>query len=174
MSRLLRTKQGSLSDRTTSLRGRPWTGVLPHVQVIRPGHNLRKKQKMKLLLHSFSSLVISALTLALTPAFALGNDTARGGAADLIGANPPPTAKQVSAPMVKHAGSCAQCRTTWSSVTVQESKNKIAQTLPVERHNCGDCKTTVSTQGHGKSKQDVVAHVCQNAGGQSMAGCCVK
>ena len=127
---------------------------------------------MKLHLRSFSSLLIALLAISLTPAFAVGSGSARGGASDLIAASAP--RKEMAMPVATHSTVCAQCRTTWTRVTAPESKGKIAQTLPVERHNCSDCTSTVTTQGHGKAKEDVLAHVCQNATGQSMSGCCVK
>jgi hypothetical protein len=127
---------------------------------------------MKLHFRSCSGLLASVLAISLTPAFAGSSGSARGGASDLIATSSP--AKEMAKPAPKHSMACGQCRTTWSSVTVQESKGKVAQTLPVERHNCGDCKTTLTTQGHGKAKQEVTAHVCQNATGQSMSGCCEK
>ena len=160
-----------------TLRGLAGIGVL-HVSR-RYGLEKQTNQninKMKLHLPTFTALI--AATLAITAAAAFGdiaNGTARGGATDLLNSRPAPAVKQASSPTHQMAAqSCPSCRSTWNTVSVQQSKRNLAETLPVQKHQCGDCKTTLQTIGHGKAKQDVVAHACKQMASGNMASCCAN
>ena len=48
-----------------------------------------------------------------------------------------------------------------------EPKNKVRT-----QHTCPGCNTTITVEGHGKAKKDVVKHVCQKCGSKD-ASCCV-
>jgi hypothetical protein len=122
--------------------------------------------------------LIVAAGLAMVAAFSAAgaeNGTARGGVADLLKVNQGSAAPMAVAPASKHhmANGCTNCRETWTTQTVREPKGNLTRTVAVETHLCGDCKTSIQTTGHGKSKQDVVVHVCK-APSVKMGSCCAK
>jgi hypothetical protein len=131
---------------------------------------------MKLHLLTASAILSTGLVLTLTSAIGADTGTARGGATDLIQSNAPTLQKHTLPAPAKSVASenCPKCRTTWSQVSVGQSKGNVTQALPVERHECGDCRTTLTTTGHGKAKQDVVVHTCQSSTGHKMAACCAN
>ncbi|MBI5388038.1 MAG: hypothetical protein HZA90_25520 [Verrucomicrobia bacterium] len=73
------------------------------------------------------------------------------------------------------AAPCPKCKT--STVTVVERTTKATQpqiATQVQRHECGDCRTSVIPEGHGKMKTDKVVHVCRASGGANSSCCATK
>jgi hypothetical protein len=131
---------------------------------------------MKTSIKSFGLIVAAGLVM--TAAFsAAGSDygTARGGGADLLKLNQGSAAPMTVAPATQHpmANGCTNCRSTWTTQTVQEPKGNLTRTVAVEKHFCADCKTSIETRGQGKNKQEVAVHVCQ-APAAKMGSCCAK
>ena len=70
------------------------------------------------------------------------------------------------------AMSCPKCKNitvTYVEPTYKatESKEKVKS-----QHTCPGCATTITVEGHGKAKKDVVKHVCKTCGSKD-AFCCV-
>lgn len=102
--------------------------------------------------------------------------SARGGAGDLVKRAPAAVAvqKQTSTAHCELAKpDCALCQTVTGTQTVTEGKNNVSKTVPVQKHLCPSCKTSLQTSGHGKAAQQTVAHTCKMAAA-SAKGCCAK
>lgn len=68
--------------------------------------------------------------------------------------------------------SCPKCK----NVTVHYVQPTFKANEPKDKvriqHTCPGCNTTISVEGHGKAKKDVLKHICQNCGSKD-AFCCV-
>lgn len=93
------------------------------------------------------------------------------------------------------AMACSKCTTVWSS-QVQELRPRIYNSyrewgtafqrnrqlassvdpfvVSVGRHFCPGCKSTITTTGHGKHKQEMIKHTCENCGDNSMLCCATR
>jgi len=68
--------------------------------------------------------------------------------------------------------SCPKCKNVSVSY-VERTFKPVATTDKVKtQHTCPSCNNTITVEGHGKAKHDVVKHVCQTCGSQD-AFCCV-
>jgi hypothetical protein len=47
-------------------------------------------------------------------------------------------------------------------------------TVLIAKHLCASCATTISVEGHGKAKRDVVIHKCSSCGAKTLACCTTK
>src|SRR5262249_13391732 len=133
---------------------------------------------MKSLLNILAATLMTGLLASATSSIAgTDNGTARGGATELVKGSRLSTgnASVASAPTTKHSmqQACPACKTTWRTTSVAQSKRSLTETLPVTHHECGDCKTSLTTVGHGKDKKDMTTHVCQAAAAKT-ASCCGK
>ena len=68
--------------------------------------------------------------------------------------------------------SCPKCK----DVTVTYVERTFKASEPKEKvktqHTCPGCNTTITVEGHGKARKDVLKHVCGNCGSHD-AFCCV-
>ena len=68
--------------------------------------------------------------------------------------------------------SCPKCK----NVTIHYVEPTFKATEPKDKvktqHTCPGCNTTITVEGFGKAKKDVVKHVCQKCGSKD-AFCCV-
>ena len=119
------------------------------------------------LLGRLTGLSLAVLfSLAVTTAVsAVDAPTGKGGAKLLMKAQP-----AVSAAVV-HSMSCAQCKDEFSTRCDVTARGAAKPSVLVARHLCPGCETKVSVTGHGKAKQDVVAHRC-TLGQTQGSGCC--
>ena len=99
--------------------------------------------------------------------------SAKGGAQQLM-SKPVKTLEDLSAiqPGDMMVMSCPKCK----DVIVHYVEPTFKATEPKDKvktqHTCPGCSTTITVEGHGKAKQDVVKHVCKNCGSED-AFCCV-
>jgi len=100
--------------------------------------------------------------------------SAKGCAQQLMQSKPVKTLEDLSA---VHPGdmmvmSCPKCK----NVTVSYVEPTFKATEPKEKvktqHTCPSCDNTITVEGHGKAKKDVVTHVCKTCGSKD-AFCCV-
>ena len=99
--------------------------------------------------------------------------SAKGGAGQLM-SKPVKTLEDLSAlqPGDMMVMSCPKCKNVTISYVeltfkAMEPKNKVKT-----QHTCPGCSTTITVEGHGKAKKDVVKHVCMKCGSKD-ASCCV-
>ena len=107
-------------------------------------------------------------------ALAADTKTARGGASELMKLKPLKTGEDVAAlkPGDQVVMSCPKCKTVTVTRIVKENKPGQTSAVPTSEHLCPGCDNKASVTGHGKSKKDVVTHVCSNCGSKD-AFCCV-
>lgn len=68
--------------------------------------------------------------------------------------------------------SCPKCK-DMTVTYVERTFKPMATTDKVKTvHTCPSCNNTITVEGHGKAKHDVVKHVCQKCGSHD-AFCCV-
>ena len=105
--------------------------------------------------------------------YAQEKGSAKGGAQQLM-SKPVKTLEDLSAvqPGDMMVMSCPKCK----DVTVHYVEPTFKATEPKDKvktqHTCPGCNTTITVEGHGKAKKDVVKHVCQKCGSKD-AFCCV-
>ena len=100
--------------------------------------------------------------------------SAKGGAQQLMKAKPVNTVEDISTiqPGDMMVMSCPKCK----NVTVSYVEPTFKAVEPKEKvktqHTCPGCNTTITVEGHGKAKKDVLKHVCMTCGSKD-AFCCV-
>lgn len=101
--------------------------------------------------------------------------SAKGGAQQLM-SKPVKTLEDLSAvqPGDMMVMSCPKCK----DVTVHYVEPTFKATEPKDKvktqHTCPGCQTTITVEGHGKAKKDVVKHICQHCGSKDAFCCVVK
>ena len=121
--------------------------------------------------------VIVALTIAAgvtSNTLAAEPKTARGGASELMKLTPVKTAEDLAAlkPGDQVVMSCPKCKTVTVTRITKENKPGQIRAVPASEHLCPGCDNKATVVGHGKTKKDVVTHVCSNCGSKD-AFCCV-
>ena len=129
---------------------------------------------MTTLTKSFALSCTAGLLLLATSLAGAEPRTARGGGADLAKPRDLVVGALAATGECNHqaVSACAKCETVTKTRTVTEPKGNISKTVVVQNHLCGDCKTSVTTVGHGKAKTDVVQHTCKAV--DKTASCCAK
>lgn len=155
------------------ISGNPPVGLMQKRQ-----QNKRKVKKMKTTNKSNTWLLTIALAVAAVivlpvSASAQEKGSAKGGAGQLM-SKPIKTLEDLSAlqPGDMMVMSCPKCKNVTISYVeptfkAMEPKNKVKT-----QHTCPSCNTTITVEGHGKAKKDVVKHTCGNCGSHD-ASCCV-
>ena len=135
--------------------------------------NMKKQTTLKSLLIG-STLVVALLLATAYTALAQEKGSAKGGAQQLMQSKPIRTLEDLSSiqPGDMMVMSCPKCKNVTihyvePTFKAMEPKNKMKT-----QHTCPGCNTTITVEGHGKAKKDVVKHVCQNCGSKD-AFCCV-
>jgi hypothetical protein len=128
----------------------------------RKNRNMKTSSKI-----SLTSLALSVTFLA-SFAFAIKADEAvfKGGAQKLL---QPPAA--VVIPAKAKTMACPKCTYEWTARPIVQTKATAPRTEMIARHLCAGCETTITVQGHGKVKHDVVTHACNTCGAASLACC---
>ena len=99
--------------------------------------------------------------------------SAKGGAGQLM-SKPIRTLEDLSAlqPGDMMVMSCPKCK----NVTIRYVEPTFKAMEPKDKvktqHTCPSCNTTITVEGGGKAKKDVVKHVCEKCGSKD-ASCCV-
>lgn len=119
------------------------------------------------------AVAVALFAFAATDVRAQEKGSAKGGAGQLM-SKPIRTVDDLSAlqPGDMMVMSCPKCKNVTISYVeltfkAMEPKNKVKT-----QHTCPGCNTTITVEGHGKAKKDVVKHVCQKCGSKE-ASCCV-
>ena len=101
--------------------------------------------------------------------------SAKGGAGQMM-SKPVKTLEDLSAlqPGDMMVMSCPKCKNVTISYVeptfkAMEPKNKVKT-----QHTCPGCSTTITVEGHGKAKKDVVKHVCMKCGSKDASSCVMK
>jgi hypothetical protein len=68
--------------------------------------------------------------------------------------------------------SCPKCKNVTVHYVQPTFKAMEPQDKVKTQHTCPSCNTSITVEGHGKAKKDVMKHVCQNCGSKD-AFCCV-
>ena len=68
--------------------------------------------------------------------------------------------------------SCPKCKNVTVTYVEPTFKAMEPKEKVTARHTCPSCDTTITVEGHGKAKKDVVKHVCKSCGSKD-AFCCV-
>lgn len=116
-----------------------------------------------------SLIACAAFALALT---ANAADQVKG--AEKLMSKPVKTLEDLSAvqPGDMMVMSCPKCK----NVTVNYVEPTFKATEPKDKvkaqHMCPSCRNTITVEGHGKAKKDMVKHICQHCGSKK-AFCCV-
>ena len=122
----------------------------------------------------FISVALAVATLTLLPVNSTAQDkgSAKGGAQQLVTPVRTPHDLGELKPGDMMVMSCPKCK----NVTVSYVEPTFKATEPKDKvktqHTCPSCGTTSSVVGHGKSKRDVLKHVCTTCGSKD-AFCCV-
>jgi predicted RNA-binding Zn-ribbon protein involved in translation (DUF1610 family) len=122
------------------------------------------------------SCLALALVLATTgTALAQEKGATKGGATQLM-SKPVKTLEDLSAlqPGDMVIMSCPKCKNVTVSYVepmfkAMEPKDKVKT-----EHTCPGCGTTITVEGHGKAKKDIVKHVCKSCGSKDAFCCVVK
>ena len=118
------------------------------------------------------ALAAMAVTVMSFNSAAQEKGTAKGGATQLM--KPVRTLQDLGElrPGDMMVMSCPKCK----NVTVSYVEPTFKATEPKDKvkaqHTCPGCNTTVTAEGHGKSKKDVLKHICMTCGSKD-AFCCV-
>ena len=129
----------------------------------------------KVTIRSALAIVIAVAVTAFIPfnSSAQEKGSAKGGAGQLM-SKPIRTLEDLSAvqPGDMMVMSCPKCKNVTINYVeltfkAMEPKDKVKT-----QHTCPGCNTTITVEGHGKAKKDVVKHVCQKCGSKD-ASCCV-
>ena len=120
------------------------------------------------------ALAVAAVIVMPISSSAQEKGSAKGGAQQLMQSKPIRTLEDLSAiqPGDMMVMSCPKCKNVTihyvePTFKAMEPKNKMKT-----QHTCPGCNTTITVEGHGKAKKDVVKHVCQTCGSKD-AFCCV-
>jgi hypothetical protein len=121
------------------------------------------------------SVALAVMAVIALPANSSAQEkgSAKGGAQQLM-SKPIRTLEDLSAiqPGDMMVMSCPKCK----NVTVTYVAPTFKATEPKEnvktQHLCPSCATTITAEGHGKAKKDVLKHVCTTCGSKD-AFCCV-
>ena len=68
--------------------------------------------------------------------------------------------------------SCPKCKDVTISYVEPTFKAMEPKDKMKTQHTCPGCATTITIEGHGKAKKDVLKHVCMKCGSKE-ASCCV-
>ncbi len=119
------------------------------------------------------ALAVALFAFAATDVRAQEKGSAKGGAGQLM-SKPIRTLDDLSAlqPGDMMVMSCPKCKNVTISYVEPTFKAMEPQNKVKTQHTCPGCSTTITVEGHGKAKKDVVKHVCQMCGSKS-ASCCV-
>ena len=119
------------------------------------------------------ALALAAVIVMPVSSSAQEKGSAKGGAGQLM-SKPVKTLQDLSdlQPGDMMVMSCPKCKNVTISYVeptfkAMEPKNKVKT-----QHTCPGCSTTITVEGGGKAKKDVVKHVCQMCGSKD-ASCCV-
>lgn len=122
----------------------------------------------------------SVLALAVTAPLAFSavgaeKGSARGGASDLMNLKQIKTREEAEAlkPGDTFAMACAKCKSMVVERVTTE-RGHIRLVTPGEKHQCPGCNSTIKVVGHGKQAKDVVEHVCEKCGSDSVYCCATK
>ena len=122
----------------------------------------------------FISVALAVATLIIVPANSMAQEkgSAKGGAQQLMKPLRTPQDLGELKPGDMMVMSCPKCKNVTVSYVeptfkATESKDKVKA-----QHTCPGCNTTVTVEGHGKSKKDVLKHICMTCGSKD-AFCCV-
>jgi hypothetical protein len=66
---------------------------------------------------------------------------------------------------------CAKCKDEITSRVDFSARGANKPTVPVFRHLCEGCETTLSTVGSGKGMHQVATHKCTSCGSENLACC---
>jgi hypothetical protein len=99
--------------------------------------------------------------------------SAKGGAGQLM-SKPIRTVDDIAAlqPGDMMVMSCPKCKNITVSYVEPTFKAMEPKEKTKTQHTCPGCNTTITVEGHGKAKHDVVKHVCMTCGSKE-AYCCV-
>ena len=122
----------------------------------------------------FISVALAVATLVLMPTISSAQEkgSAKGGSQQLM--KPVRTLQDLGElkPGDMMVMSCPKCK----NVTVSYVEPTFKATEPKDKvkaqHMCPGCNTTITVEGHGKAKKDVLKHVCMTCGSKD-AFCCV-
>ncbi len=110
-----------------------------------------------------------ALLVSATGKMKAAEPVFKGAAQNLM--NPPSAVALTSG---NNAMACAKCGTEWFARPIAAAKAMEPKTQLVARHLCNGCDTTITVEGHGKAKRDVVMHKCNPCGVESRTCCSTK
>ena len=118
------------------------------------------------------ALAVAALIVMPANSTAQEKGSARGGAQKLM--KPVTTLEDLSAiqPGDMMVMSCPKCKDMTVSYVERTFKPMATNAKLKTEHTCPSCNNTITVEGHGKAKKDVVKHVCQRCGSHD-AFCCV-
>ena len=122
----------------------------------------------------FISLALAVVAVVLVPADSSAQDkgSAKGGGQQLMKPVRTPQDLGELKPGDMMVMSCPKCK----NVTVSYVEPTFKATEPKDKvkaqHTCPGCNTSVTVEGHGKAKKDVLKHVCMTCGSKD-AFCCV-
>ena len=148
---------------------------MPKLAVAKGKHKDMKTNLTKLGGKACWVAVAFALTAGVVSStLAADTKTARGGASELMKLNPIKTGEDVAAlkPGDQVVMSCPKCKTVTVTRIVKENKPGQTREVATAEHLCPGCDNKATVTGHGKSKKDVITHVCSNCGSKD-AFCCV-
>lgn len=118
------------------------------------------------------ALAVAAVIVLPVNSSAQEKGSAKGGSQKLM--QPVRTLEDLSAiqPGDMMVMSCPKCKNVTINYVEPTFKAMEPKDKVTTRHTCPSCKNTITVEGHGKAKHDVVKHVCQTCGSTD-AFCCV-
>ncbi len=128
-----------------------------------------KTNRNKILARFAGATVGAAVIVAMAGEIKADEVIFKGGAQTLMN---PPAATVI--PSDAKAMACPKCTTEFVERSIVSTKATAAKTQLVGRHLCNGCETTITVEGHGKAKHDVVTHKCTSCGADSLACCSTK
>jgi hypothetical protein len=120
------------------------------------------------------SMALAAVAVLVIPSYSAAQEkgTAKGGATQLMKPLRTPQDLGQVKPGDMMVMACPKCK----DVTVRYVEPTFKATEPKDKvktqHTCPGCNTTITVEGHGKAKKDVLKHVCMTCGSKD-AFCCV-
>jgi len=122
----------------------------------------------------FISLALTVVAVVLMPADSSAQDkgSAKGGGQQLM--TPVRTLQDLGELKTGDmmVMSCPKCKNVTISYVDPSFKASEPKEKVKAQHTCPGCGTTSTVEGHGKSKRDVLKHVCATCGSKD-AFCCV-
>jgi ribosomal protein S27E len=70
--------------------------------------------------------------------------------------------------------SCPKCKNATVHFVEPTFKATESREKVKTQHTCPGCNNTITVEGHGKAKKDVITHVCQTCGSKDAFCCVVK